>query len=111
MRISEDGIEREHAQGENAEAPPHYRDLKRQFKEAKDGNFVIMPLWPYGPTNDNIPAVAIPLSIQDGIVMSGGKPYSGLASTVYDLAKPEQMQCLSTAANHHRTGPMNWPAA
>ncbi|NNC88508.1 MAG: ABC transporter permease subunit [Akkermansiaceae bacterium] len=77
--------------GEDADAPPDYRALRREFRDADAGDRVIMPLWPYSPTNDNIPAVAAPLTVKDGRLLDGGKPYSGLAATVYDLTQPEKM--------------------
>ena len=42
-------------------SPPNYRELKHEFKQAGKGDRVVMPLWPYAPTGDNIPAVAEPL--------------------------------------------------
>ena len=94
-------------EGENEEAPPNYRDLKREFREADEGNFVLMPLWPYGPTNDNIPAVAAPLGEKDGVLLAGGKPYSGLAATVYDLKEPEKMHIRYRFRNGLKDGAAN----
>ena len=36
--------------GGTSGAEPNYRDLKQQFEEAGGGNFVLMPIIPYGPT-------------------------------------------------------------
>ena len=79
-------------EGDAALSAPNYRELKAEFKEAGKGERVIMPLWPYAPTGDNIPAVAIPLELPDGAVaVSDGEPYKGLACRVFDLRTPEDV--------------------
>lgn len=40
--------------GIQANVPVNYRDLKQQFADSKDGNWVIMPIIPFSP-NENIP--------------------------------------------------------
>ncbi|PIE32543.1 peptide ABC transporter permease [candidate division KSB3 bacterium] len=35
--------------GDTTEAEPDYRELQQRFREADKGNFVVMPLIPYGP--------------------------------------------------------------
>ena len=75
-----------------AVSPPDYRELKESFKEAGNGDRVILPLWPYAPTGDSIPAVAEPLEIgEDGVAVTGGEPFKGLGARVFDVRHPEEI--------------------
>lgn len=74
--------------GDLAEAEPQYRGLKKSFREEDEGNWVMMPLWPYSPTNDNIPALASALEVKDGMVQDGKEGYSGLGSRLFDPEDP-----------------------
>ncbi len=38
--------------GENHYGPPHFRQLKKQFKEEGKGNWMLMPIYPYNPVED-----------------------------------------------------------
>ena len=38
--------------GQRKLGEPNYRDLKKQYAEADEGNWVLMPLYPYGPTEN-----------------------------------------------------------
>jgi microcin C transport system permease protein len=78
--------------GDLEKAPAQYRELKHEFGKTETENWVMMPLWPYGSTNDNITALVSKLDVEDGIVYeSGGKERSGLGARVYDLRKPEEV--------------------
>jgi microcin C transport system permease protein len=79
-------------EGDEGVASPNFRELKEHFKRAGEGNRVILPLWPYAPTADNIPAVAVPLEIgEDGVAMAGRDKFKGLAARVFDLRHPEEI--------------------
>lgn len=78
--------------GDRAKAAPDYRELKEQFQQEDGSNRVLMPLWPYGPTNDNIAALASELETRDGIVYEpGGAERSGLGTRIYDVKHPEKV--------------------
>jgi microcin C transport system permease protein len=72
--------------GESAEAPANYRDLKRHFAASGKGK-VILPLVPYDPTGDTLAPRSRPLELRDGIYYEGRgeKPYFGLAARYYDI--------------------------
>jgi microcin C transport system permease protein len=91
--------------GDLREAPADYRLLKRRFADEGSENRVIMPLIPYAPTGDSITAVAVPLAEEDGAVVSGGEPFSGLASRLYDPRVPERQHMRFTFRNGVRQGP------
>lgn len=76
--------------GDAAQAPPDYRQLKAELKES-GGGWVLMPLVPYDPTGDTITAVSTELKLEDGILKDGDDPFSGLAAQVYQLRTPERM--------------------
>lgn len=38
--------------GQRKLGEPNYRDLAKQYEEADEGNWVLMPLYPYGPTEN-----------------------------------------------------------
>jgi len=78
--------------GDTSQAPPSYRDLRRQFKAEGKGNRVIMPLIPFAPTGDTIPALSEAMEERDGLLYRKGEvqPYSGLASTLYSVDDPER---------------------
>jgi microcin C transport system permease protein len=78
-------------EGDDAQAPPNYRQLKVDLKEQGEG-WALMPFIPYARTGDTITAVSTELQVRDGILTDGGKPYSGLAAQVYELRTPERMQ-------------------
>ena len=79
-------------EGDAAVSPPDYRELKAAFEKAGDGDRVVLPLWPYSPTGDSIPAVAEPLGTgDDGVIIAGGKPFKGLGARVFDLRHPEEI--------------------
>lgn len=78
--------------GDEAQSPPDYRDLQRTFADAGKGDWVLMPLLPYASTGDTVTAVSTALEVStDGLVTVGGQPFSGLASRVHDLVRPERM--------------------
>ena len=78
--------------GDDAQSPPDYRNLQRRFADAGEGDWVLLPILPYASTGDTVTAVSTGLEVSsDGFATVGGEPFSGLASRVYDLARPEGM--------------------
>jgi len=77
-------------EGEDAVVETNYRDLQRVYRETESENWLLLPLIPYDPTHDSITSITRPLDEVDGIVIDtrSGKPYSGLASTLYDVHDP-----------------------
>ena len=75
--------------GDGAEGPPNYRDLKKDWVDNDSDNKVVLPLWPYAPTGDSIAALSTPLKQEAGILYSGRSKFNGYASKVFDLEKPE----------------------
>ena len=94
--------------GDKGEAPPNYRELKASFAEKEGSNSVIMPMLPYGPTNDTIAAVSTSLQLSgDGRVKAGGKPFSGLGAQIYDLDQPERMHLRFRFRDGLKDGPVD----
>ena len=80
--------------GDEAEAAPNYRRLKKVFKEKQEGNWVFMPLVPYAPTQDTVTIPTMELETRDDGILyrpSSVTPYSGLAAKVYNLDDPGRM--------------------
>lgn len=88
-----------------AEAPADYRKLKRMWKGDK-ARRVIMPLIPYSPTGDTLPARSRGITQRDGLYYEGNsnKPYWGLAAKYYDAAEGK-MQARYTMRKGILTGP------
>lgn len=76
-------------EGERADAPVNYRKLKVAFKQAAKGDRVIMPIIPYGSTDDTLPPRSRALVMRQGIYYESGSrsPYSGLAAKYYDVVE------------------------
>lgn len=75
---------------DDALSAPNYRELKNKFKNEGKGDFVLMPLWPYASTGDNIPAVAESVEEVEGrVVKANGDPLDGLVARVFDVRHPE----------------------
>ncbi len=74
-------------EGEQAVVEVNYRDLQRRYRDSESSNWLWMPVIPYDPTHDSITSITRPLIEKDGLVLNArtGEPYSGLASTLYDL--------------------------
>lgn len=76
-------------EGERADAPVNYRKLKIDLKKEKhiSKGRVIMPLIPFGATNDTLKPRSINLVLREGIYYESGSrsPYFGLAATYHDL--------------------------
>ena len=65
-----------------------------------------MPLLPYASTGDTVTAVSTALEVSsDGFATVGGQPFSGLASQVYDLARPERMHLRFRFRDGLKDGP------
>ncbi|MEP2775501.1 MAG: ABC transporter permease subunit [Luteolibacter sp.] len=77
--------------GELADAPVNYRKLKVALKKEKHitRGRVIMPLIPYGSTDDTLPPRSRALVIRQGIYYESGgnSPYYGLAAKYHDVAE------------------------
>ena len=77
-------------QGELALAPVNFRSLKKSFKD-KGENWIVMPLHPYAPTGDTLPAQTRDLKVVDGVYQtSSGTSYSGLAARVRPEAEGQE---------------------
>ena len=80
--------------GDEAEAPVNYRKLKQHFADRGGeygGNWIVMPLVPYAPTQDTVELPVEELETRDdGLVYrkQSSKPYQGQVSRVYDLREP-----------------------
>jgi len=99
---SEFGVE-----GDAGTAPADYRELKYQFSEADAGDWVMMPLIPYAPTGDTVPATSTILEVRsDGVLLGrDGKPQFGLAARPYDPRKPERMHLRFRYRDGLKDGP------
>ena len=73
--------------GELAEAPVNYRKLKKDFGKDDSAGKVIMPLIPFGSTDDTLKPRSKSLTERLGVFNeSGGRdPYFGLAAKYYDV--------------------------
>lgn len=91
--------------GDLEEAAADYRLLKRRFADEESENKVVMPLVPYAPSGDSIPAVSVPLEEKEGVVMQGGEPFLGLGSRLYDARVPERQHLRYTYRDGLRNGP------
>ncbi len=66
------------------EAETDYRELKKKFREEKNGDWVLLPLVPYDAKLDT-PETIEELETRDGVVHRAGasKPFNGRAYTVF----------------------------
>ena len=93
-------------EGDAGQSPPDYRELRRRFSDAGEGDWVLMPLLPYAPTGDTVTAVSTKIEVSTiGLATVGGEPFSGLASRVYDLAHPERMHLRFRFRDGLKDGP------
>lgn len=76
--------------GLKEESETDYRELQRQFREDKSGNWVLMPLVPYDAKLDTPEVIAV-LTERNGVVFQEGSdtPFDGRAYSVF-RDKPEQ---------------------
>lgn len=76
--------------GLKEESETDYRDLQKQFREAKSANWVLMPLVPYDAKLDTPEVIAV-LTERDGVVYKENSetPFDGRAYSVF-RDKPEQ---------------------
>ncbi len=80
--------------GEAGESPANYRLLKKIFKQKNAGDWVIMPIVPYAPTQDTVTVKTLPLEVRDdGLAYAPGSntPFNGQAAKIYDLNDPLRM--------------------
>jgi len=93
--------------GESAEAPADYRELKRSFAQIGKGR-VILPLIPYDPTGDTLPPRSKSLELREGKYYESGssEPYSGLAARYFDVLK-SKMHLRFTLRKGRFSGPMD----
>ena len=80
-------------EGERADAQVNYRTLKIALKKEKDisDGRVIMPLIPFGATDDTLKPRSRNLLLREGIYYESGSrdPYFGLAASYHDLEDGE----------------------
>jgi len=94
-------------EGAEAESKVNYRILGKIFKREDKGNFVLMPLVPYGPTNDTVTGVSSPLEKgNDGLFYhpDSGELYSGQAATLYDTDSIEFIHLRYKFRNGKKVG-------
>ena len=74
--------------GELADAPADFRELKRRLQATGSG-WVLLPPIPYDPTGDTLPACSAALVQRDGLYYEAGasQPFSGMAATYHDVDK------------------------
>lgn len=80
--------------GDEAEPAPNYRRLNKKFEKEGSGNWVLMPLVPYAPTQDTVIVPTELLNVRDDGLLcfpDSDRPYSGLAAKIYDLDDPARM--------------------
>lgn len=75
---------------------PDYRELKKKLSKS-GGGFVIMPLWPYAPTQDTINALAKEIEPKES-------NYSGLGTRLHSPEKPADPYLRYTYRNGVRQG-------
>lgn len=75
--------------GELADAPVNYRKLKKVFSKSETKSRVIMPLIPFGATNDTLPPRSRALVEKKGVYHEAGsrQPFFGLAARYHDIDK------------------------
>ncbi len=91
-------------EGDAGEAPADYRKLKEQLKDS-ESVWILMPLIPFAPTGDTVPAVSTGLDEVEGKVMKGSKIFSGLGAQLYDTKVPERMHLRFRYRKGLRDGP------
>ncbi len=79
-----------------ADLEPDYRELKKTLKETGKGK-VILPLWPYAPTQDTINALAKEIDPEE-------IDYSGLGTRLRDAERPADQHLRYTYRKGMRTG-------
>ncbi len=79
-----------------ADLEPDYRELKKKFSASGEGS-VILPLWPYAPTQDTINALAKEIEPKE-------MEYSGLGSRLRDPERPANQHLRYTYRQGVRSG-------
>lgn len=98
--------------GELADAPVKYRRLKKSFAKDPTLGRVIMPLIPYGSTDDTLPPRSMSLVERQGIYYESGSrsPYYGLAAKYHDIEEGK-FHLRFTLRNGKLSGPVDgWNA-
>lgn len=98
--------------GEGADSPVNYRKLKLNFKSEARGK-VIMPLVPFGSTDDTLQPRSKSLVEREGIYYESGSrsPFYGLASRYHD-AEAGRFHLRYTLRNGKLSGAVDgWDAA
>lgn len=97
-------------EGERADAPVNYRKLKIDLKKEKQisRGKVIMPLIPFGATNDTLKPRSRNLLLREGLYYESGSrsPYFGLAATYHDLVE-SRFHLRHTLRNGVFSGPVD----
>jgi microcin C transport system permease protein len=99
--------------GEGADAPVNYRKLKLQFKRDGGRGKVIMPLVPYGSTDDTLQPRSKSLVERQGIYHESGarNPFFGLAARYHDIEEG-RVHLRYTLRRGKLSGPVDgWDAA
>ncbi len=99
--------------GELADAPVNYRMLGGAWEKSGAEDMVIMPLIPYGSTDDTLPPRSRSLVERQGIYYESGsrKPYHGLAARYHDMGKGD-FHLRYTLRKGRLSGPVDgWDAA
>jgi len=101
--------------GEGADAPVNYRKLKRAFKDSESGarGKVILPLVPFGSTDDTLQPRSKSLVEREGIHYESGarNPYFGLAAKYHDVEEG-RIHLRFTLRGGKFNGPVDgWDAA
>ena len=81
---------------ESSNLEPNYRDLRKIFKKSGEGR-VILPLWPYAPTQDTINALAKKIDPK-------ASNYSGLGTRLRDVERPADPHLRYTYRKGKRVG-------
>lgn len=94
--------------GERADAPVNYRMLKKAFAKGGRSGKVIMPLIPYGSTDDTLSPRSKSLVERQGIYYESGtrSPYYGLAARYHDIEKGD-FHLRFTLRNGRLSGPVD----
>ena len=78
-------------EGDDAKAPPNYRELKKKWKKSdEESGFVLMPLLPYASTLDANRVTKVKLRQDGGLLYQGRRLYNGYAAQIYDVDSPEK---------------------
>ena len=93
-------------EGDAGQAPADYRKLKEQSKDSEN-IWILMPLIPFAPTGDTVPAVSTGLDEDEDKIIKGSKLFSGLGAQLYDTKVPERMHLRFRYRKGLKDGPVD----